>query len=403
MEDLVDLIGMNNIIFFHKNARRIRKDKKATLTDIEKLTGYSRSLISEWEVGKKKPKLDQIALIAKIYDVPVEKLCNINTSKEVITPNNQANDLSYFLQKGNINIASNIDRLSDNLNLLINYFQKMDIIFYVKNIHNQYISYSQKFLDSVDIRNINHNNSKSDYDFFIKDEAEKNAKEDIRLIKNRSKNIFTYTRNIFGQLDRLGEYSKKIIFNENQEVIGLFCFIRDITAEREKEELQNIVSISMTQQQGLVIEQVYPFHKYYLNSQAAINNFGNYEQKPENFWKWMKYIHPKYLDLKVKLGRHIPVPFPHRYMTLLANGESRWIEQTLHLKRLSSGQIIRIGYQNDITDIMRYREQRIITRLMEKTLAKHLLNFKMTSINQDVKNFNEPYLKEVLKEIRYNN
>lgn len=50
---------------------------------------------------------------------------------------------------------------------------------------------------------------------------------------------------------------------------------------------------------------------------------------------------------------------------------------------------------------MWYKEQRIITRLMKKTLAKHLLNFKMAPINQDVKNFNEPYLKEVLKEIMY--
>jgi len=126
MENGVDLlrIVMNNIIFYHKTARKIRKDKRTTLTDIEKVTGYSRSLISEWELGKKKPKLDQIALIAKIYDVSAEELCNINTSKELITPNNQANDLAYVLQKGNVNIVSNIDKLSDNLNLIINYLTK---------------------------------------------------------------------------------------------------------------------------------------------------------------------------------------------------------------------------------------------------------------------------------------
>jgi len=210
-----------------------------------------------------------------------------------------------------------------------------------------------------------------------------------------------YTRKIFRNSCKTGEYNKKVLFNKDQEVIGLCCFIKDVTTEKENEELHSIIYSSMQKGQGVVIEQVYPTHKYYVNSQAAIKNFGDYEQRPENFWKWMKYVHPDSLDLKVKLGRHIPVPFPYRYMTFLPNGESRWLEQTIYLKRLSNGSIIRTGFQVNITDIMRYKEQRIITRLMDKTLSKHLLNFKMTSVSQDVKFFNEPYLKEVLKEIKY--
>ncbi|MCP3966912.1 MAG: helix-turn-helix transcriptional regulator [Lentisphaerae bacterium] len=388
------------IKFYAKLAKKNRKDRKLTLVDLEQKIGYSKSIISEWERGLKVPKLDQIKLLAESYHIPLNDICDFEEFKNIDSPSFDSNDLTNLFNNNSISSLSNLSKLTENLNVIINYLFNINIIFYIKNTHNRYLCCSNDFLKNVKIKKVN---NKTDFDLFKNNEAKKNYEQDKFLIKERT-HLFDQEGYIIGSSEnKIGLYNKVPLFNSNNEFIGLLCTIKDITVQKELEDIKNAIAFSTNEINGLVVEQVYPIHKYYFMSRAAINNFGGYNEKvPANMWKWLEYVNRDYLELKIILGRHIPIAFPYRYCVDEPDGSAKWIEQTIHLKRLSNGSIIRTGYQWDITPMMKYKEQKEITKLMEKTLKKYLINFRKTSLVKDVEEYHKPFLKEKVKKIKAN-
>ena len=56
------------------NLKSIRKQAKIKQKVVAEMLGVTAATVRNWETGFSMPKLNQIAQMAKIYDVPVETL-----------------------------------------------------------------------------------------------------------------------------------------------------------------------------------------------------------------------------------------------------------------------------------------------------------------------------------------
>lgn len=63
----------------YKEYAALRDARGLTDYKVSKDTGISRTTLFDWKIGKYQIKLDKLIILAKYFDVPVEKLI---TSKE---------------------------------------------------------------------------------------------------------------------------------------------------------------------------------------------------------------------------------------------------------------------------------------------------------------------------------
>lgn len=77
--------------------KKIRKDKKFTLTELSKKTGLNLGHLSHIERGRRTPSLKSLEIIAKALDVPVYELFNFNHSKNsILNIKEEDNAETYF-------------------------------------------------------------------------------------------------------------------------------------------------------------------------------------------------------------------------------------------------------------------------------------------------------------------
>jgi len=74
---------MDNI---DKKLRQLRALRKMTTLDLEKLTGISHATISQYELGKRKPKIAYISKLALALGVPPSELIDFPMVKDLMIP-----------------------------------------------------------------------------------------------------------------------------------------------------------------------------------------------------------------------------------------------------------------------------------------------------------------------------
>ena len=66
-----------------KNVKRIRKNKKITITELSRKSGISRTTIYKLESQKSNPSLETIQKISSGLDEKPEKIFNLNVIQEL--------------------------------------------------------------------------------------------------------------------------------------------------------------------------------------------------------------------------------------------------------------------------------------------------------------------------------
>lgn len=94
---------------FSDKLRKLREDKHMTREQLSKATGISEGSISSYELGRRKPKIENISLIADYFNVSVDYL-NIDNDTDLDT-NSQytVRELSPDILKKFANFCLNID------------------------------------------------------------------------------------------------------------------------------------------------------------------------------------------------------------------------------------------------------------------------------------------------------
>lgn len=65
---------MSRVNIVGKNIRLLRIEKGLTQEELGKVVSLSSDTISLWELGKRKPDIDSVLLLAKFFDVTTDYL-----------------------------------------------------------------------------------------------------------------------------------------------------------------------------------------------------------------------------------------------------------------------------------------------------------------------------------------
>ncbi|WP_218089301.1 helix-turn-helix transcriptional regulator, partial [Staphylococcus epidermidis] len=71
------------VLFMVNNVKRIRKNKKITITELSRKSGISRTTIYKLESQKSNPSLETIQKISSGLDEKPEKIFNLNVIQEL--------------------------------------------------------------------------------------------------------------------------------------------------------------------------------------------------------------------------------------------------------------------------------------------------------------------------------
>lgn len=62
---------------FGENLKELRQYKNLTIVQLSEKTGLSSTAISDWENGKKEPKMTSLIALAQFFDVTIDYLVGI--------------------------------------------------------------------------------------------------------------------------------------------------------------------------------------------------------------------------------------------------------------------------------------------------------------------------------------
>jgi len=90
----------------YNHIEKLRKDNNMTQVDLAKRLGVSRSAVNAWEMGVRKPHIDHIVALAKVFNITTDYLLMVDGSKHLIDisdlPDNEKKimiDLAFALRR----------------------------------------------------------------------------------------------------------------------------------------------------------------------------------------------------------------------------------------------------------------------------------------------------------------
>ena len=122
-----------------------------------------------------------------------------------------------------------------NLKELHNFIELISDLVFVKNFNGQYTHCNKNFLDFFDKKREDVI-FKTDYDLFSKENADLFRKSDTEIFKTKE-DRFNYKEQIIHKNGITSYFtaSKQILYDLNDNEVGLFCIIKDVTIEKEYE------------------------------------------------------------------------------------------------------------------------------------------------------------------------
>ena len=376
------------MLFYRDKLVKIIKQKDLKKASIQRKLNVSRPAFWNWEKGKSVPSEDNIRKLAKILEINVSEISDLKEKEldqqifdkiiEQPKGNNwlKQTNASYEertkIQNSIIEkIQNTYSELAESKMVISALLNNMDIIFYIKNHNNRYITANNNFIDTMKL-NENYNvNGKTDIDLMSANDAKKNQAEDDSIIKNRKK--ITYEGVIPNTRKKRWAIVTKIpIFNEDDDVYGLAATYMDITERRQLEEKLNVLDASMNQVNAVVCilrGGDYELHKenfYISDSVEKLYGYTKEEFYADNHLLRRKIIHED--DVQGYTNWLIEKKYSHKYSYRIKtkSGENKWC------KSIAS----EITYQNKkcivliVTDITKEKSQDNMLNVARKMFAK---------------------------------
>ena len=242
--------------FYAEKFKRIRELKRISMQKTANRADINRSTLWAWEKGKRTPSEANIRILAKVLNIDVREISNLEPLKEKLFHDfsKPVQSLLKIADLDEIKRTEAIDKfrqqielLSDDLNnasTIINaLLSSLDVAFYIKDTSQRYIMGNSAFLRLLKLNVKTETLGKEDQFFFAAKEAVQNSKQDIEVMKKglSLNDIETYIPGT--RKKRLGLISKKPIFDSTKNIIGLIGVFIDIT-ERVKIKKEMIEKIA---------------------------------------------------------------------------------------------------------------------------------------------------------------
>jgi len=299
--------------------RSIRKRKKITLSELAVKMGITRPTLSYWENAKIFPSEIKIRMLAKVLDVPVNEISDLNPIKslsesslapfestiESLLERRNEKDL-IEVQATCSNIMNMFKAITDAKLVVEAIFSSLPIPFYIKDSTNTYITVNRSFLYALSLNKNYIVKGKKDSDFFTKNEAKENSEADMDVI-NTSKSILNKEDYIPGtRKSRWGLVSKIPLFDSEGKTEGLIAYFIDITKVKETEsdllkERKRLSNAIRGSNIGTWDWNVQTGKTIFNERWAEIIGYRLEEISPVSIETWEKYTHPD--DLKASMRK----------------------------------------------------------------------------------------------------
>ncbi len=236
-----------------ENFKQIRKKQKLSLEELAVKMELNRNTLSAWENGKRVPSEAKIRMLAKVMNVSPDKFSDLEPDKPISSTNiSEAVPALLSLSVSNNSSQDRIKALITGIHLvnkelidsklIINaLLTSASSIIYVKNTNLKYVTANNLFLKNLSLNKNETVSNKTDYDFFPKNEADSNDKEDRNVIIT-GKSIVNREGYIPGSRRRKwGLISKEPVFDAEGRIEGLVGSFVDITERKFAEEVREIL------------------------------------------------------------------------------------------------------------------------------------------------------------------
>jgi transcriptional regulator with XRE-family HTH domain len=291
--------------FYTDKLRTIRKQKKLTIDELAQKMGIHRTTYCGWEYGKRIPSEAKIRMLAKVMEISVDQVSDLEP--DVPVSNIQITDgmksllamtEDRELQNSNVKILraclDKVDKQLQDTGLIINaLLLSIDSMFYVKDINLNYVTANSAFLKNLSLNKNFSVLGKNDTDFFPIKEAAVNENED-REVFISGKSIINSENYIPGSRKKKWGLNSKIpIFDSKGKVEGVLGSFVDITHRKKTEYMRELLQKAMLNIND-VLWVIDSKHKCILFTGAYEKLFGRSfdgVEDPVKFW-YEEILHP---------------------------------------------------------------------------------------------------------------
>jgi PAS domain S-box-containing protein len=337
-------------IYFDK-INKIRREKGLSIEGLCKLTGITRTSLWRWEKEKQIPSEMNMIKLAQVLDVSVREISDMKDLKLVEKQNfSNAVDswkllgkMDYSKQKDKFdNILNELNELNSNVTqtkIIINALKSsIDIIFYIKDSNLKYLIASNSFIKNLNLNNNYEVFGKSDFDFFSKQEAERNNEEDKEILKGNNSIVYKEGFILGSRKKKWALIKKQPVMNSETKIVGVIGIYIDISDKKTVEEKRDILVklldkhpfiigvLNLDKQDGEIL---------YIND--AVENKTGYSkeefQKLGNRRMNEMYVYPPDMaELKLQYSG-FPEKFPTRTIIRMMDSENQtfWVENIADL------------------------------------------------------------------------
>ena len=248
----------NNFLFYAKKAKEIRINNCISVKNLSEKLKISRRTLWAWENNKQIPNYKNLIKLSEAINIDLSVITNIKFKQEktLSTLNNSELNWTELAEKKEIQALDEFNHLINNVKSFYNEFSRikllskalfssLGIMYYVKDINNNYIFTSEAFMKSCSIDERCNIYGQKDNFFFSRTAAIKNQKEDESILVNGEPIVYEGyipgTRN-----NKWGMIIKKPILKDNR-IYGIIGCYTDITDRKYKEDVRILIEESLNE------------------------------------------------------------------------------------------------------------------------------------------------------------
>ncbi|HJO92718.1 MAG TPA: PAS domain S-box protein [Victivallales bacterium] len=334
-------------MFAEDKFKKLRKEKKLTQKQLAELLGRSLRTIQLWEKGSIEPPKSVLPLISKILEVPItsisdhvikeraelkgghDKLDFLSKSLMDFSSKSESEKFQMFMdmQKSNevlLYETRDLKRITRESKTILN---SIDYIIYRKNRSLKYVFVNDFFLSYFGISETSLIVGQRDSDIFSskKEWMELNLLEqEVLKTQKPIENQIIQVPNFSGK-NRIGLLNLKPAINEEDKLIGVIGYIKDISGEQISREKHFYMESVLEKIEYVIwIIKLKPY-RHYLYINKAIESV--YGVTKNNFYQnvnfWFSFIHK---DDRKKTRKEIDAGNKELiYRIVLQTGKIRWI------------------------------------------------------------------------------
>ena len=361
--------------------KNIRKIKKITLDLTAKKAGITRVTLWRWENGKNEPSEMQIRGLAKILNINVSEISDLEDEKPVSDAqfSDVINSWLVLADTSEKNLVSQENQIINLIHHRYNELKQTSIVirglinsmssaFYIKDTKLKYITANRIFLDNLSLNKNYSVLGKTDEDLFPVNDAKKNDQQDMEVLIS-AEAVDGYEDYIPGsRKKKWGLISKLPIFDSENKIAGIVGSFLDITERKKSENRRRILESAIDKIDDYCIWVAKSDSKdrnknKYLYMNNSIEKMFGIKQKTimDDASLWLNNVHP---DSQKDVEEYInSSEFPGQVSFKYINPETnslRWFNSTTYRHENEL-----FGVMKDITDEK--------SALQEKFLLESLL------------------------------